>query len=165
VADTMLDEFLANPNWLLDDADNVSDTLKDVLQATIDVLRNHADNRLSAPVAIEIIQASLKAVALRQEFTAKLPNGQPIVTAAIDAVVTAIFKSKNDVKAAWQLLRSEAITGLTEASLNTLARAGLDPSNIDTLKLTIRNQIADLNQGKLLDIDTFSNQLTADLAA
>ena len=121
VTEATLDQFLENPAWLIDDAGEVSETLKLVLETTIGVLRKRADKRLSATTAIEIIQASLKAVALRQEFVHELPNGKLIITAAVDTIIAGLFKSTNDPKASWQLLRAEVITGLTTVSLEALA--------------------------------------------
>jgi len=164
VTESVLDEFLKNPQWLLDEAGEIDGTLEDVLSATIGVLRKRGDKRLSASVAIEIINSSIKAVVLRQEFVEELPNGQPIVTAAIDTVMAAIFKKSNDPQVSWQLLRAEVITGATEVSLNALAKTDLQPGVIKKLKKAVKLQVASLKEGKLFDLDEFSVSVTTALS-
>ena len=133
--------------------------MRQVLSATVDVLRRRSNNRLSTSVAIEIIREALKAVALRQEFLDKMPNGKAVLTAAIDTVIGALFKPGIDPKASWQLLRSEIVTGATRAALEALAKTGLEPRLIGKLKKTLDAEIANLSQGKLFDLDGFAKSL------
>ena len=89
----------------------------------VGALRKQQDRRLSTYIASQILSVGLKAVARRQDFLERLPNGTPTVGALMDAILGSIFRKKND-KAAWSLVRSEVIMGTIEAALNLLALGG-----------------------------------------
>lgn len=164
LTETVLDELVKNPGWLITKAGELNGTLKEVLTTTIDVLRKHGTNRLSSSVGVEIIHEVLKAVALRQEFTNKLPNGQMVVSAAIEAVLSKIFSNHLDEKASWQLLKVEVVKGIIQLSLERLALTGLDQDSINKLQECIDEQIATITQGKLFSLESLADSLNKKLA-
>src|SRR6266581_6999135 len=96
VIPAVVNELTANPNWLLSKAGKEADNLRAALSAAMAVLRNRADQRLGPSTAVEILTETIRAVGLRQEFLGQLPQGippagQPIIAAALDAVLAAAF--------------------------------------------------------------------------
>jgi len=165
VTETVIDELVANPGWLIDEANEINNVLGDVLNAALNVLRNRGDNRLNSNVARDILREVIKTAALRKEFLDKLPHdhaeaGERLIIAAIDAVLATIFHKDLDAKAAWQLARSEIITGLVKVSLNQLAKAKLDADTIAKLEDVLMNEVKALVGGKSFDLDAFSIALS-----
>ncbi len=165
VTETVIDELVANPGWLIDEANEINNVLGDVLNAALNVLRNRGDNRLNSNVARDILREVIKTAALRKEFLDKLPHdhaeaGERLIIAAIDAVLATIFHKDLDAKAAWQLVRSEIITGLVKVSLNQLAKAKLDADTIAKLEDVLMNEVKSLVGGKSFDLDAFSIALS-----
>ena len=159
VTESVLDELVKNPGWLITATGELNETLQDVLTTTIDVLRKHGTKRLSSSVGVEIILEVLTAVALRQEFTNKLPNGQMIVSAAIEVILSKIFSKHLDEKASWQLLKVEVIKGIMQLAMKKLALTSLDQDTINKLQECIDEQIASIAQGNLFSLDSLADSL------
>jgi hypothetical protein len=159
VTERVLDELVANPGWLITEAGEVSGTLEEVLEATLDVLRRCGGNRLNPAVGVEVIQAVLNSIALRQEFVSRLPNGQPVISAAVEAIIATIFKEDLDAKVSWQLVRAEIVTTLTQVALEKLAASSLDQEALDRLQECINAQITAIVQSEIFDMDSFTRCL------
>ncbi len=156
------DEFVNNPGWLIDRTGKVNDNLKVVLEAIVGVLRKQQDRRLSTHDASRILSAGLKAVARRQEFLERLPNGTPMAAALIDAILSSIFRQKSD-KATWTLVRSEVIIGTTEAALNLLAEAGVTEDKVRKLGTFMKKQVKAINEGRPWSLELFEAKLRTEL--
>ncbi len=170
VTETVIDELVVNPGWLIDEVNEISDVLGDVLNAALNVLRNRGDNRLSSTVAKDILREVIKTAALRKEFLDKLPQdhaeaGEKLIIAAIDTVLATIFHDDLDARAAWQIVRSEIITGLVQVSLSRLAKSKLDIDSIAKLEDVLTNEIKALVEGKSFDLDAFSTALSESFAS
>ncbi len=159
VTEMVLDELVKNPGWLITEVGELNETLQDVLTTTIDVLREHGSKRLSSSVGVEIILEVLATVALRQEFTNKLPNGQMIVSAAIEVILSKIFSKHLDKKASWQLLKIEVVKGTMRLAMEKLALTSLDRGSISKLQECIDEQIAYITQGNLFSLESLADSL------
>jgi hypothetical protein len=143
----------------------MSGTLETVLSAALGVLRQRGDARLSPAIAAEVLRATLQAVALRQEFVRQLPNGQQVIIAVLDAVMATIFKPDLPDAVAWQLVRAEVITGLTQVVMERLAHSGLDQKAMQALQQALDTKINLLAQGTVFNVGAFASILTDKLAA
>jgi hypothetical protein len=164
VTETVLDELVKNPGWLLDDAGNLSPLLQDVINSTLNVLRNRADKRLSATTGVEVLRSVLTTIALRQDFAKKLPNGQPMITAIVDALLAILFPAVQSPAAAWRLVGTETVTAITQTALTIMARHGLNNNALNTLTTTLQSEINNLVNGQALDLDRFAKNLETSLA-
>ncbi|MGD8983115.1 MAG: hypothetical protein PVH99_04935 [Desulfobacteraceae bacterium] len=162
VFETTFDEFINNPGWVIDRSGKVNDNLKVAVEAMVGVLRRQQDRRLSTRDASQIISAGLSAVARRQEILERLPNGPTMVAALIDAILSSIFRKKDD-KAAWSLVRSEVIIGTIEAVLNLLAEAGVTEEKVKKLRTFMKKQVKAINEGKPWSLELFEVGLRTEL--
>jgi hypothetical protein len=135
VLEATFDEFLNNPGWLIDRSGKVNENLKVSLEAMIGVLRTQQDRRLNTRDASQIISAGLKAIARRQEFLEKLPNGTPLVAAVIDAILSSIFRKKNDSE-----------------------------EKVKKLETFMKKQVKAINEGKPWSLELFEAELHTALA-
>jgi hypothetical protein len=163
VTGTVFDELARNPAWLVAAAGNTDASLKVALEAALDVLRTRGTSQLSVATATEIVQASIGAVALRSEFLEKMPAGgplagQPILAAALDATLKTIFEPPG-ARAAWRLVRTDAVVGIVQIGLGELARRGASPQRVATLDTFLREQAAGIEAGKAWDLDSFATGL------
>jgi hypothetical protein len=165
VTETVLDELVKNPGWLLDNAGQLSPTLREVLEAALRAIRQRADKRLSAATGVDLLRAVLRTVALRQEFVSRLPNGQPMVAAIIEALLATLFADNQDPAAAWRLVGRETVTALADTTLSTMARHGLDDRAIKTLVTKLKEEIKTLVEGQGFDLKRFAGSLETALAA
>ena len=162
VFEVTFDEFVSNPGWLVDGSGKVNDNLKVALEAVLGVLRKQQDRRLSTLDASHILSAALKAVARRQEFLERLPNGTPLVAALIDAILSSIFRKKDD-RAAWSLVRSEVIIGTIEAVLHLLAEAGVTEDKVRKLRTLMKRQVKAINEDRPWSLELFEAELRTEL--
>jgi len=158
--DAVLGELVANPHWLLAKAGAKSATLETALAAVMKVLAQRGDERITPETGVLIITEVVHAVVLRQEFIQRLPgDAQPLVAAALDAVLGAIFDKNLDAKAAWQLVRAPVILGTTQIALRQLSRTKLDPAVVGTLKTTMTELTEALTEGELFTLESFESRL------
>ncbi len=164
VVNSAVEELVNNPEWLLKSAADHDANLTVVLDATLAVLRKHADNRLSLPVARAIVVESIKAVSLRQEFLNKVVEAQPVVATVIEIVVSAAFDEQSDpIK--WQLLRSQALTAAVTIALNRFAESTMNETNLASLKTVVAKTVTDANAGDPIVWKDFELKLKEALAA
>jgi len=143
--------------------------LRATLSAAMAVLRSRADLRLSPPAGVEILAETIRAVGLRQEFLDRLPQsippaGQPIIAAALDAMLAALFKHPPEAAAAWQLLRAEALIEMVRVGLEQLARSRLRPELMPTFATAINQHIDAIANGKPWDAAAYQAALSAALS-
>jgi hypothetical protein len=162
VFEAAFDEFVNNPGWLMDHSGNVKDNLKVALEAVVGVFRRQEDRRLSTQDASHILNAALKAVARRQEFLERLPNGTPMVAALIDVMLNSIFRKKDDM-ASWSLVRSEIILEAIEAVLNLMAETGVTEEKVKKLRTLMKKQVKALNEGRPWSKELFEAELRTGL--
>jgi hypothetical protein len=167
VTGTVFDELVQNPAWLVSAAGDGNTSLKVALAAALDVLRARGTSQLGVGTAAEVMQASIRAVALRAEFLDRMPAGdpiagQPVLAAALDAILATIFDPPG-ARAAWRLARADAVVGLVQIGLGELARRGASPQRVAALHNVLREQAAGIEAGKAWDLDTFATGLASAL--
>ncbi|MAE66828.1 MAG: hypothetical protein CMJ18_21425 [Phycisphaeraceae bacterium] len=163
VVDAVVDELAGNPGWLLALAEDADENLRVALDATLGVLRRRADERLSLSVASDILVASIRAVSLRQKFLEKLPNGRNLISAAIDAIISELFKAPAESAASWQLLRNESIVAIVEIGLESLVESELDEQSLRTLRSSLAGTVQSVIDGEAVDMTSLEAELLAAL--
>jgi hypothetical protein len=169
VIPAVVNEVTANPNWLLSQAGKDAGNLRAALSTAMAVMRSRADQRLSPSTGVEILAATIRAVGLRQEFLDRLPlsippAGQPIIAAALDTMLAAVFNHPPEAAAAWQLLRAEALTAMVRLGLEQLAKSRLRPELMPIFANAIKQQIDTIAGGKPWDTAAYETALLAALA-
>lgn len=164
ITEAVFDELVANPTWLLDEAGKINENLKIALEASVDILRNRADERLNTSTAIEVLRVAIFTVSTRKEFLDKMPagtphQGQPIIAAAIDVVFAAIFDDELDTRAAWQVLRTDTIVAFTTIVLTELSKVKLSADSVSKLSEVVKKQIEHLAAGESLDLHSVESEL------
>jgi len=164
VVNSAIEELANNPEWLLKSAEDQDANLAVALDATLAVLRKHTDNRLSLPVAREIVVESLRAVSLRQEFLNEVVEAQPVVATVIEIVVSAAFGEKNDA-AKWQLLRSQTLTAVVTIALDRFSESAMNKACLESLKTVVTKTVSDAAEGNPIVWEDFEQQVETALAA
>lgn len=165
VSEASLGEIVANPGWLITKAGALDEHLAVVLEATVGVLRARGDQRLSPAVGVDVLRATLQAVSRRQEFVDRMPGGEPLVAAALDAILGTIFSEHASPKVQWRLVQSAAIRGVVHVGLDQLARAELRPEMIARLQAVLGTQLKRIDDGKTWDVALFEADLNTALQA
>lgn len=159
VTEAVLDELIANPGWLINEAGDVSASLGEVLQSTLGVLRKYGDDRLSPAVGTEILQEVIKSMVLRQDFVTKRLNGEPLAARTVEAIMATIFGRDLDAEVAWQLVRGEVVAAMSTLALERMARSGLDQDAVKRLNECLGEQIKTIKEGKVFTVDQFAECL------
>jgi hypothetical protein len=163
VSEACVEELVAHPGWLITEAGEVNDNLTVALEAALGVLRARGDRRLSPAVGVDVLRAALQAVARRKEFLDRMPNGQPLVAAALDAILGTIFGSQASAEAQWRLVQSEVIRNAVHIGLDQLARAQLRPEALARLQTVLDAQVKLIGDGKPWNVNDFEAALGAAL--
>ena len=166
ITNSVIDELVANPQWLLQEANAKSQTLETILRAVLKVLSQRGDERISPALGVQILEEVVHAIALRQEFVRTLDDTeQAMIVSILDTLFAAIFNKNLDPKASWQLLRGEAMSALTEVTLRLLSETQLPDTIPATLKSLLKDEIAALAEGELFTAEAYEKRLATALAA
>ncbi|MEM9345617.1 MAG: hypothetical protein AAGB26_03255 [Planctomycetota bacterium] len=159
VLETVIDEMAANPAWLVEAAEDIDKNLAAALDAALGVIRKRGNKRLSSEIAAQVLTASVKAVALRQEFLNEVADAKPLVASVIDVVFSQLFKASLPTEAQWQLLRDDAITAAVGISLDRMASSTMDADALAQLKKEAKKQFKLVADGGRVDWEAFDNSL------
>jgi hypothetical protein len=161
VAETVLDEVVNNPAWLVDEAGQTSGHLQAAVEAILAAMRKVPGNRISAETGVAILRAGIGAVALRLPLLDTLPPtaGQPAreaITAGLDAIFGEIFAQGVTADANWNLARNSTLQTLVEIALAKLAKFGATEADIEKLRQAVREL---LEQVAPFDRESFAARL------
>lgn len=150
VLETVLDEVIENPDWILKEAQQLSPLLRDALEGALEAL---SQRPLGTELGIQILRSVIKAVALRREFVEIVPIGdgdqkKRLVSLALDAIFDAILGGDASTNASWVLARSEFLKSLVQEFLNKLAKEGVSQSKIAELKRVLSEEVQKLADGE-----------------
>ena len=142
-------------------------SLKAALEAALDVLRARGTSQLSAATATAVLQASIRAAALRAEFFDRIPPGhalagKPVLAGALDVMLTTLLQPPGR-RAAWRLGRADTVVGVVQIAFGELARQGASPERVAVLDTFLRAQATEIEAGKAWDLDTFATRARAAL--
>lgn len=163
--DTALREVANNPAWVVDSAYNRNAYLGDAIKAMVEVVNGLKDERITSKIGSEMIRSGLRAAALRLEFLDDLPNGKTVIGSVFDAIVGSVSKTDKSSKAAWRLARGDVLQGLLDLSLEKLQDEEITENQITNLRLSMQQQIEDINQGKPWNLEQFAKSLETALSA
>jgi hypothetical protein len=165
IVQTVADELLANPGWLVDRAGRLDPVLGDVLAAVLATLRSRGDPRLSPASAQAILGSALQAVAARQAFVRRLqPSGKLVLATAIEAVLAAVVDPARTPAQAWPLVRAAVVEGLVRHGLHALSRTDLADARFDALRQALAAEATMIAGGGVWDPDGFATRLAGALA-
>jgi hypothetical protein len=162
---TVIDAVAANPAWLVNEAGGANSLLGGVTKDVIEVLRTRTGPLLRPDTGIAILKASYGAVSRSLQFAAKDPANKRLIADVLDAVFTTVFGTAADSRAAWLLLRDDAVVRLTSVVLDALGRHGITPVLIAIVKTELTGATQTLDAGKPWSIEGFAESLDKALAA
>ena len=153
VLDTVFDEVIQNPDWILMKAEGGGPVLRAALVATVDGLKSVPGNRVSSKTFVTILRSSLKAVARRNEFIDKIDIGddkdkQALLAVAIGMVIDVVAGNRTSARARWVLARNQSTSLIVEATLSKLASDGVNHEAIISLSKIMKSEINKLKKGQ-----------------
>lgn len=165
VVNAVFQELVGNPGWLVSRTSKLSTNLADVLSSVFTVLRSKADNRLSPATARTILETALRAAAQQSKLLSKIPGSdQPMVAAAVSAVIGAVFDPGLPTTAAWTLIKDDVIQAMVNTVLSRLSATDLAPGRLNQLATAIQTQLTTAANGTGWDATGFANAVGAALA-
>jgi len=164
VLETVIDEIVDNPAWLIDEAGGESKTLAIAVEAILTSLRKLDGKRVSAEAGIALFQSAVRAIADRASFLDDLDEGASnaarlAITATLDAVFAAIFDPANDGSSKWKAARNSTLIALVEIGLAELSKRGTSDAEIVILVRIIRAELGDVRP---FDVDRFRSVIAED---
>lgn len=146
MAESVMDEVVENPAWLVERAGTTSSHLEAAVEAILVSLRKVPGDRISAETGVAVLRAGLGGVALRLALVEELPAAggeaaRPAITAALDAIFGEIFADHVQAEASWDLARNSTLQLLTKIALNKLARIGAESGHVEVLRVAVHDLI------------------------
>lgn len=151
VVETILDEVVQNPEWLMKEAEGESVILAEVVESVMTALRKVPGNRLSAETGMEVLRSAIKAVALRKDFVDKITvDGaqKQAIAATLETLIDACLADEVEQQARWTLARGEVFSLIAETALASLAETGISAANLGKVKELIQETADDLASGR-----------------
>lgn len=158
VLESVMDDLSSNPEWLLAEIEN--NYLNTAIRATLDVIRERGDERLSLSLACKIFKVASGAVASDITFLNEYASDKPYVAAVIDVVLAKIF-SEEDPGARWKLLKEESVVAALEIGLHAIENKGLSNEQVQKLELAVESIIQDVKDGKPLEWQNILDKMAA----
>jgi hypothetical protein len=151
VAETVLDEVVQNPEWLVKTADSENVILAEVVEAVMATLRKAPASRLSAETGMEVLKSAIKAVALRKDLADKITlDGvqKQAIAATIETLIDICLTDGVEPQARWTLARGEVFSLIAATALMRLAETGISEANLNKVKGFIGETADDLASGR-----------------
>jgi hypothetical protein len=151
VVETVLDEVVQNPDWLVKHAGSENVVLADVVESVMTTLRRVPASRLSAETGMEVLKSAIKAVALRKDFLDKITlDGvqRQALVATLETLIDGCLTDEVEPQARWTLARGEVFSLIAETALTSLAETGISEANLSKVDALIRKTTDDLASGR-----------------
>ena len=151
VVETVMDEVVQNPEWLVKEAESENVILAEVVESVMVTLRTVPANRLSGETGMEVLKSAIKAVALRKDFLEKIAlHGvqKQAIAATLETLIDACLADEVPPQARWTLARGEVFSLIADTVLTRLAEEGISKANLSKVKEFIRETAADLASGR-----------------
>ena len=161
--ESVLDELVQNPGWLLEAADD-SSVLSDTLNAALDALETAPGKRVNAETAEKVLRATIKAVALRRSFLDEIPIGgedKTALAAALEALIDSTLSDDVDAKARWTLARGEVFTEVVTTGLAKLSELGISEQTIGMVKGILDKGAGQLASGESWSLENMLGEIKA----
>lgn len=144
VTETVLDEVIEQPDWLLRRAEEASPPLTLALGTILDALRGLDERRISSETGVAILRAGVTAIGKRMELLDSLGDeaGTRVISDVLSAVVGSILEAPEESEARWRLARNSAIQHLAEVSFYELARHGVTSAHRESLRAVVESLIS-----------------------
>ncbi len=166
VVNSVFQELVANPGWLLVRTGKLNTNLQDVLSSVFAVLRTRADNRLTPATARTILSTALTAVAQQSKLLNKVPaTSQPMIAGAVSAVIGALFDPNLAAPAAWTLIKDDVIQTMVSVVISKLSATDLAPTRLSQLTTAISTTVTAAASGKNWDPVAFATRVATALSA
>ena len=157
-----LDRVIDNPGWI---AGRIAGSDRPILRLALDAalvaLRQHSDAPISSQATVGVLQAALSAVAINRALVeVKLDaEGELLLTAAVDAVLEALFVTDADPGARWRLAGNETLVLVVHTVIGRLAHQnGLDERAIPVLQAQLGRLV-----NAAIDLEALPTELDAAL--
>jgi len=162
IAETVLDEVVQNPDWLVKRAAVENTILGDAVKTALASLRKIPPGRISTETGVQVLKAVIKAVALRREFLdrVKIKNEEREALGIIlDLMVDGMLSEGVDPRARWILSRGDVFGLVASAALKRLSEIGVSQANILKLGKVLEQAAEDIRTGKAWQLDLFVGEL------
>lgn len=159
-----LDRVVDNPGWI---SGRIAGSQRPILRLALDgalaALRGHGNAAISSQAVVGVLQAAVSAVAInRALIEVKLAaEDKPLLSAAIDSVLDALFATGGNARAKWRLAGNETLVLMVYTTVDRLARRNdLDERAIPALQA----QLTRLVNGEI-ELETLPTELDSALEA
>ncbi len=165
VLETVFDEVLQNPDWIMIETNDVSPVLKDALEGAFQSLNKIPSKyRFTQDALKNILRSSIKAVALRRQFIEIVPieetgDKKYLITFVLDTIFDLIFKKPEIAKARWVAGRSNVISILVDTVLNKLAIEGVSEELTYQIKQVLEDAMVRYKNGKRFSLEEIKNKI------
>ncbi len=163
IVDTVFDEVIRNPGWILEKEAGTSSILKDALTGALDALNNISGDILSAETRMAVLKSAIKAVSMRRDFLEKATIGEQgrvcLITLALDGIFDIVFGKSTSLKARWVLSRGSVISIIVDSFLERLVIEGVSKENIRKAAKKIEDAVVRLSDGGRFSLAELKEEL------
>ncbi len=154
--DTVFQNVVSNPTWVLDAAGNASPILENALSAAMSSLKGISLQNMSNDTKINVLKSAVSAVALRQDLLNKVSidgEEKALLSGGIELVLNLAFGQKATAKAKWALMSNQVMGELMQAVLGRVAKEGASESVLNLVDEFLQGELEALTDGGNFDID------------
>ncbi|UUX48330.1 hypothetical protein NUH88_12995 [Nisaea acidiphila] len=159
IVETLLDEIIENPGWVISKAGQIDGTLQEMLSSVLTVLEERDDARIAPETLKSILKVSVLAAARRAEFLETFSDGRQRLAVILDYILEAAIGTGSVSRESTVLLRRTVLEGLIDLSLDAIADTGLDDTVISKFKQSLDQQVGKIANGEPFSLEIFVKDL------
>ncbi|MBU1054952.1 MAG: hypothetical protein KKC46_14155 [Proteobacteria bacterium] len=152
----VLDEVVENPGWLIRVAGKESSTLATAIEAALAVLRNIPPGRISPETLLNVIEATITAVALRRDLIYEIPlfgKQQMAILAVLEVVIDTIMPVNAKPDVLWILGRTEIFVEIVSTVLSRISETGVSEEILLKIRKALNETVEVIAAGKQFSLE------------
>jgi hypothetical protein len=152
----VLDEVVQNPDWLIKASAGESSMLETAVDTALSALQKVPEGRISSRTAQNVMEAVLKAVALRKDLLDEIPvfgGHKKEIAAALELIIDTTMSDTVGANVRWNLGRAEVFNEIVSIVLSKISETGVTEDILLKVKKVLDEAIQFIATGKQLSIE------------
>ena len=153
----VLDEVVQNPDWLIKPAGKKSSMLATAIDAALEALRNIPAERISSQTAQNVIEATIRAVAMRKDLLDEIPlfgKQKKAILTVLELMFDTIMPTTVESEVLWILGRNEVFNKIVSMVLSKISEIGVSEDILLDIRKKLNETVQVIATGKQFSIES-----------
>lgn len=153
----VLDEVVQNPDWLIKAAGKESSILATAIDAALEALRNIPAERISSQTALNVMEATIRAVAMRKNLLDEIPlfgKQKKAILTVLELMFDTIMPTTVESEVLWILGRNEVFNDIISMVLSRISETGVSEDILLKIRKELNETVQVIATGKQFSMES-----------